>query len=154
MQANTFAHLDGSILRIGIVAARFNQNLTDAMLADCVNALALCGVKESNMVTVRVPGAFELPVAAATLADQRDLDAIICLGVLIKGETKHDHYIADACANGIMNVALGAEIPVLFGVLTTENLTQAEVRSLGTHKKGWEAGMSAVEMALAMKAIS
>lgn len=154
MQTNTFAHLDGSTLRIGIVAARFNQNLTDAMLADCVNALTACEVKESNMVTVRVPGAFELPVAAATLADRRDLDAIICLGVLIKGETRHDHYIADACANGIMNVALSAEIPVLFGVLTTENLAQAESRSLGAHKKGWETGMSAVEMALTMKAIS
>ncbi len=153
MKSNTFTTLDGSGMRIAIVAARFNQELTDAMTTDCVNALRACNLDDVNIVTVRVPGSFELPVAAAVLAAQHEFDAIICLGVLIKGDTKHDQYIADACANGITRVSIDNMLPVLFGVLTTENREQAETRALGEQKKGWEAGMSAVETVLAMRNI-
>ncbi len=154
MKSNIFTALDGSGMRIAVVAARFNQELTDAMTTDCVDALRACGVDDVNIVTVRVPGSFELPVAAAILAAQHEFDAIICLGVLIKGDTKHDEYIANACANGITRVSIDYKIPVLFGVLTTENREQAEVRSLGGQKKGWEAGMSAIETVLAMRNVA
>jgi 6,7-dimethyl-8-ribityllumazine synthase len=154
MKSNIFTALDGSGMRIAVVAARFNQEPTDAMTTDCVDALRACGVDDVNIVTVRVPGSFELPVAAAILAAQHEFDAIICLGVLIKGDTKHDEYIANACANGITRISIDYKIPVLFGVLTTENREQAEVRSLGGQKKGWEAGMSAIETVLAMRNVA
>lgn len=143
MKSNEFTKLDGSGLKIAIIGARFNQKLTDALVADCEAALTACSV--SQVTTVRVPGSFELPIAAEKLAATKKYDAIIALGVIIKGDTKHDHYIADAVANGLTNVALKHQTPTIFGVLTTENLEQAEVRSLGGQKKGYEAGMSAVE---------
>lgn len=145
MKSNSFSTLDGAGLKIAIVAARFNQELTDAMLTDCQNALRSARVTDGDISILRVPGSFELPVAAATLATQSTYDAIICLGVIIKGDTKHDHYIADAVANGLTKIAIEQRIPVIFGVLTTENKTQAETRALGGQKKGWEAGLSAIE---------
>lgn len=145
MKSNSFSTLDGAGLKIAVVAARFNQELTDAMLADCQAALRSAHVADNDTTVLRVPGSFELPVAAATLATQSTYDAIICLGVIIKGDTKHDHYIADAVANGLTNIAIQHHIPVIFGVLTTENKVQAETRALGGQKKGWEAGMSAIE---------
>ena len=152
MKSNTFSALDGAGLKIAVVAARFNADLTDALLADCVDALTNAHVAPVDIVSIRVPGSFELPVAAATLAGQGRFDAVICLGVVIKGETKHDHYIADAVSNGLMRVALDHHIPVIFGVLTTEDRAQAEVRALGAHKKGYEAGMSAIETVRALDA--
>ncbi len=145
MKSNSFSTLDGSGLKIAVVAARFNAELTDALLTDCVEALTSAKVATEDIVSVRVPGSFELPIAAATLAAQGRFDAVICLGVIIKGETKHDHYIADAVANGLTRVALDHHIPVIFGVLTTEDKAQAEARALGGRKKGYEAGMSAIE---------
>lgn len=149
MKSNNFSALDGSTLNIAIVGARFNQDLTDALVKDCEQALADCGV--TNVHTLRVPGSFELPIAADSLAKTGKYDAVICLGVIIKGDTRHDHYIADAVANGLTNVSLAYHLPVIFGVLTTENKEQAEVRSLGGQKKGYEAGMSAIETVLAIK---
>lgn len=145
MKSNVFSTLDGTGLKIAVVTARFNAELTDALLADCVDALRGANVAAEDITSVRVPGSFELPIAAATLAAQGRFDAVICLGVIIKGETKHDHYIADAVANGLTRVALDHHIPVMFGVLTTEDKTQAEARALGGRKKGYEAGMSAIE---------
>ncbi|MBP9828195.1 6,7-dimethyl-8-ribityllumazine synthase [Patescibacteria group bacterium] len=149
MKSNNFSTLDGSKLRIAIIGARFNQELTDALVQDCEQALTDASV--TNVHTLRVPGSFELPVAADALAQSGKFDAIICLGVIIKGDTRHDHYIADAVANGLTNVSLTYHLPVVFGVLTTENKEQAEVRSLGGQKKGYEAGMSAIETVLAIK---
>jgi 6,7-dimethyl-8-ribityllumazine synthase len=151
MNSNQFPSLNGSGLKIAVVAARFNQRLTDAMLEDCLVALKDAQVAETDIQTVRVPGSFELPIAAAACAKTGRYDAIICLGVVIKGDTRHDHYIADAVANGLTSIAIQSSIPVLFGVLTTENLEQAEIRSLGQQKKGYEAGMSAIETVLALK---
>lgn len=148
MNTNTFQTLNGSGLKIAVVAARFNQELTDALLQDCLAALSVSGVSEKDIETKRVPGSFELPTAAAVLAAQDSFDAIICLGVIIKGDTRHDEYIANAVANGLVQISITTKIPVIFGVLTTENKGQAEVRALGGHRKGWEAGMSAVEMGL------
>ena len=153
MKSNFFSNMNGSGLRIAVVASRFNQDMMDAMLADCLAALKSCNVAEQDVTTLRVPGSFELPVAASTLAARGDLDAIICLGILIKGDTRHDQYIADAVAHGLTRVSLDHALPIAFGVLTTENKEQAEIRALGEQKKGWEAAMSAVEMALAMRGI-
>ncbi len=153
MKSNTFPSLNGSGMRIAITAARFNQDYTDAMLADCVEALTSNGVEQQHITVHRVPGSFELTVAASTLAAQNCFDAIICLGVIIKGDTRHDHYIADAVANGLTAVAIRSQVPVVFGVLTTEDKSQAETRALGGQKKGWEAGMSAIEMANVLKKI-
>jgi 6,7-dimethyl-8-ribityllumazine synthase len=135
------------------VTARFNQTLTDALLADCFRALNACEIHKNDIVSIRVPGSFELPSAAAKLIEKK-LDAIVCLGVIIKGETSHDQHIANAVAINLGHLSIKEKIPVIFGVLTTENLAQAEVRAAGEQKKGWEAGMSAVEMALLFQTMS
>lgn len=138
---------------MAIVASRFNEAYTDAMVDDCVEAFEACGIPLHESYIVRVPGSFELPVIAEELAQQKKFDAIVCIGVVIKGETTHDHYIADAVSNGLVDVGTRYRLPVIFGVLTTQNKEQTETRSIGGGKKGWEAGMTAVEMALLLKKI-
>lgn len=147
MKSNHFPSIDGSGLRVAIVASRFNQELCDALVADAVAALQTAGVADESIQTVRVPGSFELPVVANKLAVSKKYDAIICLGVLIKGDTKHDQYIASAVAHGLTMISIQTGIPVAFGVVTTETKEQAEIRTLGSRKKGWEAAMSAIEAA-------
>lgn len=151
MNSNNFEALDGKGLRIAIVGSRFNQELCDALVADAVAALHNCGIEDREIAIVRVPGSFELPVAASQLAETEKYDAIICLGVLIKGDTKHDQYIASAVAQGLTTVSIQTGIPIAFGVLTTETREQAEVRALGSKKKGWEAAMSAIETVRALQ---
>lgn len=151
MNSNNFEALDGKGLRIAIVGSRFNQELCDALVADAVAALHACGIEDGEITIVRVPGSFELPVAASQLAETEKYDAIICLGVLIKGDTKHDQYIASAVAQGLTTVSIQTGIPIAFGVLTTETREQAEVRALGSKKKGWEAAMSAIETVRALQ---
>lgn len=154
MKQNQFSEsLDGRALRIGVIASRFNAELTDALLADCLEALANCGVEHQNIKTIRVPGSFELPVMSAELVKQGGYDAIISLGIIIRGETSHDKYIAHSVSESLNQLAVMSRVPQIFGVLTTEDKAQAEARSLGGGKKGWEAGMSAVEMGLLMKEI-
>ncbi len=148
MNSNTFQPLNGKGFRFAVIAARFNAELTDAMLADCVAALRACGVTSQDVATYRVPGSFELPVAAKVCVDMGRFDAVICLGVIIKGETTHDQYIANSVANALNEIAVQEKTPVVFGVLTTNDRAQAEARALGGEKKGYEAGMSAVEMAI------
>lgn len=151
MNSNEFLALDGSALRVAIVASRFNQALCDAMTVDAQAALRACGIADDHVTVIRVPGAFELPVAASRLASTEEYDAIVCLGILIKGETKHDEYIATAVAQGLMDVAVETGVPTAFGVLTVNELAQAEARAIGPQKKGWEAAMSAVETVLALR---
>lgn len=153
MKQNHFEVFDGKGLRVAIVASRFNTTLTDALVADCLESLSRCQIAAEDIKTVRVPGSFELPVMAAELTKHGHYDAIICLGVIIKGETTHDQYIAHSVSNSLNELAVATHIPMIFGVLTTNNLEQAESRCLGGGKKGWEAGMSAVEMGLLMKAV-
>ncbi len=151
MKSNHFSSVDGSGLRVAIIASRFNQELCDALVADAVAALHGAAVAPESIDIVRVPGSFELPVMANKLASSKKYDAIICLGVLIKGDTKHDQYIANAVAQGLTLVSIQTGIPVAFGVLTTETKEQAEVRALGSQKKGWEAAMSAIETVRALQ---
>ncbi len=134
--------------RFAIVVSRWNGNITENLLAGALRALARHGVTEERIQVVRVPGAFELPLAALKLADSGNYQAIITLGCVIRGGTPHFEYVCGECARGIGEVALATELPVAFGVLTTDNLQQAEERSgEGPENKGEEAALTALEMA-------
>ena len=140
--------------RFAIAVSRFNPDITDGLLAGARDALAQAGVGDDDVTLVRVPGAFELPVAAQRLAESGRFDAVICLGCLIKGDTMHFEYIADAATRGISDVGLATGVPIAFGVLTTLTDEQAEVRARpGDGNKGREAALAAVEMATLLRAI-
>ncbi|HVO32754.1 MAG TPA: 6,7-dimethyl-8-ribityllumazine synthase [Elusimicrobiota bacterium] len=132
--------------RFGIVVSRYHEELTSKLLDGAVSALTGLGASKSDITTVWVPGSFEIPLAARALANQSS-DAVICLGVIIKGETSHDQFIAREVARGISQLALTTGIPVSFGVLTTQSIEQAEARCGGAKgHKGVEAAQSAVTM--------
>lgn len=156
MKTNTFGQLDGKGMRIAIVAARFNQAITDQLVAGAEAALDVAGIAQDDRLIVRVPGSFELPQVAAAIAKKGGYDAIVCLGCLIKGDTDHDVFIAQATAEGIQNVSLQYTLPVLFGVLTCRTKEQAEARAegLGEKNKGYEAVMSAVETVQAFRMVA
>ena len=128
------------------------RGVTDNLLSGALEALGRCGVGESDIDVARVPGSFELPAAAAALATS-GYDAVICLGAIIKHETRHDEYIANAVANGLQRVALDSGVPVVFGVLTTENEAQAVARSSGETNRGVDAGLTALRMANLLREI-
>ncbi|MDD3724223.1 MAG: 6,7-dimethyl-8-ribityllumazine synthase [Bacteroidales bacterium] len=132
----------------GIVVSEWNTQITSALLEGAVNTLLEYEVEEKDIYIQYVPGSFELPFGAATLLDKKRFNAVICLGCVIQGETRHFDFICDAVANGIMEVSLKKEIPVIFGVLTTNNHEQAIDRSGGKHgNKGVEAAITALKMA-------
>lgn len=134
--------------RFALVVSRFNEEITEGLLAGAREQLAASGVAEGDVVVVRVPGAFELPVAARRLALTGQYDAVICLGCVIKGETMHFEYISAAASQGIMDVSTSTGVPVAFGLLTALTDEQAEARSgPGPTNKGREAAAAAVEMA-------
>jgi len=135
-----------------VVVSRFNEEITSGLLGGARTALLAAGVADDDVTLVHVPGAFEIPVAALHLAQSGHFDAIICLGCLIKGETMHFEYIAEAASQGIMNVSVATGVPVAFGVLTTITEEQAVVRSgPGDGNKGREAALAAIEMATLFK---
>jgi 6,7-dimethyl-8-ribityllumazine synthase len=138
-------------LRFAVVVAEFNSEVTSGLLAGARAALAEADVAEQDVTIVRVPGAFEIPLAAMRLAEADRFDAVICLGCLIKGDTMHFEYIASAAASGIMQAAMATGVPVTFGVLTTLTEEQAHERSRpGAENKGREAALAAVQMATLM----
>jgi 6,7-dimethyl-8-ribityllumazine synthase len=138
----------GAGCRFAIVVSRFNEEITEGLLKGACAALESAQVHADDVTLVRVPGAFEIPVAARRLAETGRFDAIICLGCVIKGDTMHFEYIASSVSQGIMDVGTATGIPVLFGVLTTLTDEQAAVRSAeGAGNKGREAALAAVEMA-------
>lgn len=149
MKSNTFTKkLDGKGLKVAVVRARFNEKITSGLLRGCFEGLRECAVQKKNIKVVEVPGSFEIPFAASLLAKSGKYDAIIALGAVIKGETKHDEYIANAVAYGITKVSIQTGVPVIFGVITPNNLEQALVRAGNdTQNKGYEAAMAAIEMA-------
>jgi 6,7-dimethyl-8-ribityllumazine synthase len=151
MKGITFSQLNGSGLRIGIAVARWNSHITEPLLASAKAGLQEVGVREDDITILEVPGSFELPYAAAELA-QSGVDAVIAIGCLIKGETMHFEYIADAVSHGLMRLNVEGGTPVIFGVLACFTEEQAVARSSGeyNHGRGW--GLSAVEMALIKKA--
>ncbi|HSI35986.1 MAG: 6,7-dimethyl-8-ribityllumazine synthase [Phycisphaerae bacterium] len=133
--------------RIGVAAARFNADLVDELLAGCVRRLTELGVSEKQVELVRVPGAFELPVAARAFAATGRYAAVVCLGAVVRGDTPHFDYVAGECARGLQAVAITSGVPVIFGVLTTNTHQQALDRVGGSHgHAGERAAEAAVEM--------
>lgn len=141
-------------LKFGIVTARFNDFINDKLLSGAVDALVRHGASEDDIDTVWVPGAFEIPLVAKKMAESGKYDAVICLGTVIRGSTTHYDYVCNEAAKGIGTVALQTGVPVMFGVLTTENIEQAIERA-GTKagNKGAECALGAVEMVNVLKAL-
>ncbi len=134
--------------RFAIVMSRFNEAITEGLLAGARQALADAGAREEDVVILRVPGAFEIPVTALRAARTGRFDAIVCIGCLIKGDTMHFEYIASAACNGIADAAAATGIPMALGVLTTLTEEQAVERAAaGPENKGREAALAAIEMA-------
>lgn len=133
--------------RYTIIVSRFNGFVVEGLLSGALDTLHRHGVPENNITVVRVPGAFEIPTAAQKVAKQGDADAIIALGAVIRGATPHFDYVAGECASGVSRVSLEEQIPIAFGVLTTDTIEQAIERS-GTKagNKGVDAAMTALEM--------
>lgn len=134
-------------VKIGVVAARFNEFITSKLLAGAVDGLTRHGISEDDIEAAWVPGAFEIPLAAKKMAQSGRYDAIICLGAVIRGNTGHYEYVCAEVSKGIAQVGLEAGLPVLFGVLTCENIEQAIERA-GTKagNKGYDCALSALEM--------
>ena len=141
--------LDGAGLRIGVVRARWNPEIVDRLLDGVRRGLAALGVADGDVTEVSVPGSFELPMGARVLASSGTVDAVICLGSVIRGETSHYDLVAGESAAGIQHVQLRTGVPVAFGVLTTEDEAQALARSEGPggHNVGEDSAQVAVEMA-------
>lgn len=135
-------------LRIAIVAARFNDFVTDRLVEGAQAALRDAGLADQDVEVVRVPGAFEVPMAAQRLAETGKISAVVCIGCLIRGATPHFEYIASACAHGITAAASSTGVPMAFGVLTTNSVEEALERAApGPSNKGREAADAALEMA-------
>ena len=149
-------HLEGKLtakgLKFGIVLSRYNNFVAERLLEGALDALRRSGAEEGDITVVRVPGSFEIPLAAKKLAKAARYDAVICLGCVIRGATPHYAYIATEVTKGIASVSLESEVPVAFGVLTTDTIEQAIERA-GTKmgNKGFDAAMSAIEMANLMR---
>jgi 6,7-dimethyl-8-ribityllumazine synthase len=139
------AHLlDGKKLSIGIVQARFNEGITDALYSACHAELVALGVQAKNITHVKVPGALEVPVALQALAERDDFDALIALGCIIRGETYHFELVANESGSAVTRLALDYHLPIANAILTTENLAQAVARQ---EEKGRDAARVAIEMA-------
>jgi len=144
--------LNSSGMRFALVASRFNDFVTSRLLAGAIDALERTGAAESDITVVRVPGSFEIPLAAKKLVQTKKYDAVICLGTLIRGETPHFDYISSEVTKGIGSVCLESGTPVAFGVLTADSIEQAIDRAgMKSGNKGFEAALSAVEMASLLK---
>jgi len=146
-------HLVGQGLRFGIVVGRFNEFITHRLLSGALDALQRHGVAETDIDIAWVPGGFEMPLVARRLAE-KGYDAVICLGAVIRGATPHFEYVAAELAKGIARVSLETGVPVIFGVITADTLEQAIERA-GTKagNKGWQAAVSAIEMANLMRTL-
>lgn len=148
----TEGQLDSRELKFVILVARFNSFITDRLLEGALDALARTGCATENIEIIRVPGSWELSVAAKAIAEQKRHDAIICLGAVIRGDTPHFDYVAGAAANGLAQIPMQTGIPLAFGVLTTNTVEQAVDRAgAKSGNKGFDAAMTAIEMAQLLK---
>ena len=145
--------LDGAGLRVGVCCGRFNRHITDRLLASCLKALAERGVDDGDVTVVWAPGAYELPLVSQALITGWKADAVIALGAVIRAETGHYDLVAGECAAGLQRVQLDTGVPVVFGVLTTENEEQALARSGDHEDKGEESAEVAIEMANLLKSL-
>ena len=145
---------NGEGLRIAVVVATFNDFITSKLLEGALAALDRHGVRDGDITIARVPGSFELPLAAKKLAESARHDAVICLGAVIRGETDHYEHVAGEAAKGISNASISSGLPVIFGVLTTDTLEQAINRAGGKQgNNGYNAALAAIEMANLMRAL-
>ncbi len=146
--------LDAKGLRCGLVASRFNSFICDRLVEGAIDALVRHGASADDIHVVRVPGAFEIPIAAKKMAESGRFDAIVCLGAVIRGATPHFDYVAAEVSKGVASVGLDTGVPVIFGVLTTDTIEQAVERA-GTKagNKGFEAAVSAIEMTNLFRAL-
>ncbi|MCF8304525.1 MAG: 6,7-dimethyl-8-ribityllumazine synthase [Bacteroidales bacterium] len=144
--------LSGKGLKFGIVVSRFNEFISSKLLGGTLDALKRHDTEEDDVETVWVPGSYEIPLMAKKMAKSGKYDAVICLGAVIRGSTPHFDYVANEVAKGVAQVGLETEMPVIFGIITTDTLDQAIERA-GTKSgnKGFDAAMSAIEMANIMK---
>lgn len=134
-------------MKVGIVASRFNEFITAKLLGGAIDGLVRHGVDEKNITTAWIPGAFEIPVIAKKMAETKKYDAVICVGAVIRGSTTHYDYVCNEVSKGIAHVSLETGIPVLFGILTTENIEQAIERAGSkAGNKGYDCALSAIEM--------
>jgi 6,7-dimethyl-8-ribityllumazine synthase len=144
--------LEGQLLgegrKFALVVSRFNDFITDKLVGGALDALLRSGVKDEDINIVKVPGAFEIPLVAKKLVKKKKYDAVICLGAVIRGATPHFEYVSAEVSKGIATVSLESEVPVIFGIITTDTIEQAIERA-GTKagNKGWSAAISALEMA-------
>lgn len=139
---------------IGIVASQFNSFIVDRLLSSCLAKLRNAGINDNCITIVQVPGAFEIPVAAQRLLVEGKCDAVIALGAIIRGETPHFEYIARECSHGLAKLGIKHDVPVIFGVLTVDNIDQAEDRSGDEESnKGGEAAQAAIQMISALRKI-
>ncbi len=139
---------DASKLRVGIIVSQFNADITENLLQGALETLSKWKVKDARIHVMHVPGSFEIPLGALKLQKKRNCDALVALGCVIKGETKHDEYISSAVSHGLIRLMLDQRVPIGFGIITPNNLAQAKVRSRGAANKGKEAARAALEMAL------
>jgi 6,7-dimethyl-8-ribityllumazine synthase len=145
---------NGEGVRIGVVVARFNQAVTDLLLAGALDGLKKHGVLDDAIDVATVPGCFELPIAAQRMANAGRYEAVICLGAVIRGETPHFEFVASEAAHGIGEVARRFDMPMVFGVLTTDTMEQALARAGGERgNKGYEAAVTALEMVRVLRGL-
>lgn len=134
-------------MRVGIVASRFNEIIVNKLLGGAVDGLVRHGVEAENITAAWVPGAFEIPLTAARMAKSGKYDAVICVGAVIRGDTTHYDYVCNEVSKGVAQVGLSTGIPILFGILTTENIEQAIARAGSkAGNKGYDCALSAIEM--------
>ena len=146
--------IDARGLKFGIVVSRFNDFISERLLGGALDALIRSGADENDIEIVKVPGSFEIPLVAKKLAKSQKYNAVICLGAVIRGATPHFEYISAEVTKGIANVSLECETPISMGVITTDNIEQAIERAGSkSGNKGWDAAISAIEMANILKEI-
>ncbi len=139
-------------LKFAIIVSRFNDFITNKLLEGAVDALLRHGAAEKNIDVIKVPGSFEIPLAAKKVAGKKSHDAVICLGTIIRGATPHFEYVASEAAKGIASASLETGVPIAFGVLTTDTIDQAVERAGSkSGNKGWDAAMVSIEMAQLLK---
>lgn len=148
-------NLDAKGLSFGIVVSRFNSFICERLLEGAIDALVRHGAADADITVARIPGAFEIPLAAKTMAASRKFDAVICLGAVIRGSTPHFEYVSSEVSKGVASVSLESGVPVAFGVLTTDTIEQAVERA-GTKagNKGFEAAVTAIETVNVLKALN
>lgn len=145
--ANHEGKLNGSGLKVALVVSRFNNFITDRLLSGAIDGLVRHGVSENEIDIYRCPGAFEIPAAAKRVIETKKHDVVICLGAVIRGETPHFDYVAGESAKGVGHLSLNSNVPVIYGILTTETVDQAVDRAGGkSGNKGYDAAVAAIEM--------